>query len=834
MKKILSLLVCVLMGAVTASAVTIETDLTSQFASLTDWQNWQGATGYTSTNYCPMVEVGGGIGMKQVCEKYESITSITGIVFQQTVTGLSEGTYTIELYGGAAYTFGRGFESKLFSGGTYKDGDHIDTNTGIYLFASANGKEYKLEIPAYYACNFPNGASVVTLQNIVVGSDGNVTIGLTKEKDATNWHVIQLKSVIATVDGEATLAQLKTQAKNLLENETYKNVVGVERVNLQAAYETKPAAETAEAYKAAIATVGSAVAAFQSCDYTAYDNLVVEIAKAKALGMDETTVNSYAATSESTAATAFTNIQGLKVAEYNYVITSYSYSAEMGVWTTVNATARSGSHWDGTSTSTYNEQDQGWGGTSWECSYSQDMTLPAGDYIFKVAGRRSSANNSVLTMTVKKGDEVMGTVNDFPATYTGMGINKNGAASFDAADPAGFATGAAENSGAGWEWRYVKFTLSETATVNVAITASANALNQWVGFCNATVQSTTFLTAYHLALGSAKTTLANQSYVNIIGSERTALEEAIKIDDTLDKTNMTAVNEAVAKLKTATANFTAVKATYDNWYQLKTAEHPKMQYGNDEDYAALENCKSQVPASAENAFVYASQIMAQYASYVDGHCELATVSDAMDKTSTIVSPNFAEDYTFDVSETGEKGKWTAALSAGTTQMLKSQVPTDGELIEYPYLDFYTGTEDLDQDVRQIIELPAGHYMLSAYLRSSSIGKFRIYAGDQEQAVNVSGASGGAFGNGWNAYCVEFNMTEQGDIMIGAKTIGETATNWWGAARFRLFQFPGEPTAIEGVKTVGENNDMIYNLNGQRVAQPTKGLYIVNGKKCIMK
>ncbi len=26
----------------------------------------------------------------------------------------------------------------------------------------------------------------------------------------------------------------------------------------------------------------------------------------------------------------------------------------------------------------------------------------------------------------------------------------------------------------------------------------------------------------------------------------------------------------------------------------------------------------------------------------------------------------------------------------------------------------------------------------------------------------------------------------------------------------------------------------YNLNGQRVAQPTKGLYIVNGKKVIIK
>ena len=31
-----------------------------------------------------------------------------------------------------------------------------------------------------------------------------------------------------------------------------------------------------------------------------------------------------------------------------------------------------------------------------------------------------------------------------------------------------------------------------------------------------------------------------------------------------------------------------------------------------------------------------------------------------------------------------------------------------------------------------------------------------------------------------------------------------------------------------------NDKVVYNLAGQRVAQPTKGLYIVNGKKVIIK
>ena len=42
------------------------------------------------------------------------------------------------------------------------------------------------------------------------------------------------------------------------------------------------------------------------------------------------------------------------------------------------------------------------------------------------------------------------------------------------------------------------------------------------------------------------------------------------------------------------------------------------------------------------------------------------------------------------------------------------------------------------------------------------------------------------------------------------------------------------TAIEAVKTKNVENGQFFNLAGQRVAQPTKGLYIVNGKKVIIK
>ena len=55
-------------------------------------------------------------------------------------------------------------------------------------------------------------------------------------------------------------------------------------------------------------------------------------------------------------------------------------------------------------------------------------------------------------------------------------------------------------------------------------------------------------------------------------------------------------------------------------------------------------------------------------------------------------------------------------------------------------------------------------------------------------------------------------------------------------RVKSIQFPGgETTAINDIESIAEDkNAPIYNLNGQRVTNPTKGVYIQNGKKFIVK
>lgn len=56
-----------------------------------------------------------------------------------------------------------------------------------------------------------------------------------------------------------------------------------------------------------------------------------------------------------------------------------------------------------------------------------------------------------------------------------------------------------------------------------------------------------------------------------------------------------------------------------------------------------------------------------------------------------------------------------------------------------------------------------------------------------------------------------------------------------AGKLTFFSLDGSVTGIEGVQAeAAEGEKVYYNLNGQRVATPSKGLYILNGKKVIVK
>ncbi len=245
-------------GVVTATeyvpeTIYIETDLTAQFPI--DWEGWTGATGFVGWA-APAVTTNDG-RTTAACEKYESTCENTGDVFTRTLTGLTDGTYRIEVYGAAAYTSGRGFESELVEGDM----------TAVYLYATTAAGTVKQYIPAHVADNF-NGTGIATavLEGVEV-VNGTVTIGMYKDKGLTNWHVVQIKGVTALVPAADALAIAVEFAENAqsdnLPAAVAQELATLINANREAVY------ETADDYIAAIAELEAAAKKAQACTIAA-------------------------------------------------------------------------------------------------------------------------------------------------------------------------------------------------------------------------------------------------------------------------------------------------------------------------------------------------------------------------------------------------------------------------------------------------------------------------------------------------------------------------------------------------------------------------------------
>ncbi len=122
-----------------------------------------------------------------------------------------------------------------------------------------------------------------------------------------------------------------------------------------------------------------------------------------------------------------------------------------------------------------------------------------------------------------------------------------------------------------------------------------------------------------------------------------------------------------------------------------------------------------------------------------------------------------------------------------------------------------------------------------YILKGAAGDYTLTVADgvEAPASNLLQISTESTGNGVYVLAngtdgVGFYKWNGGSLGAGRVYLPATA----GARDFIGFSF-GEATGINAVENAKENG-AVYNLAGQRVAQPTRGLYIVNGKKFVVK
>lgn len=137
----------------------------------------------------------------------------------------------------------------------------------------------------------------------------------------------------------------------------------------------------------------------------------------------------------------------------------------------------------------------------------------------------------------------------------------------------------------------------------------------------------------------------------------------------------------------------------------------------------------------------------------------------------------------------------------------------------------TSVDNIPANTAVIIEADAGQYNLPTIASADALGSINQL---QISDGTVTGASGDIYVLYNGAHGVGFYLLDNGVTIPAGKAYLQIA-----AAGRSFLGFSDEATAISNVKAETAD-DAIYNVAGQRVTKTQKGLYIVNGKKMLVK
>lgn len=609
--------------------------------------------------------------------------------------------------------------------------------------------------------------------------DGTLRFGVKKSKligaDWTIFDTFRLEYLGEVDLNAAAVAEFKVlqdEGTALLQDDAYAIVKGTEEyVALQNVIAKEATAENLAELKAEYYSAKNAFVDLK-VSYEAWDAAYsVEKTVLEGLGIAD-----QFATRPNTAAEAAKGAQAMNVAEYNAVVKDYTTDIKLGDWITSGAANFNNEHWSGKVVNYLNQDDsngKGWNANSWSMSASQEITLPAGDYVFKAAGRKSA--DATMTLSVKNGEVSLGEVVNFPSGNTGSGIATDGTASFEGGNYAN------SNKGYGWQWRFVPFTLTEETTITISIEAGANLIHNWASFGDYSVMAkpntAASEVAYNQAIEAANAALANEANQVVTGEEKTKLEDAIGADK---GTTVESIDAATAAVKAATETYVAAVASYQALADAKAMELD-FAYASAEKKAAFDKAlQVEAATSAKDATDKTNAIYTAARAYAESNGKAEGVEGAVDCTASVVNANFAD----------QLNGWSSSQNGGNLQTLKGESWTTSEgVTETPYYDYWNGSANNQHAYQNVSGLQAGKYIVT--IKARALAGFNLYMliNDEKKVdINEIGNTGGLFGRGWNDYTAEFEVGNDGMVKLEVANMpAQNQAGWFGFGDVRLFK-----------------------------------------------
>lgn len=659
---------------------------------------------------------------------------------------------------------------------------HDSNAAGAVLYAASGTVRQTVKMGKDYAVLATPVVSVIN-GNLEIGIDASNLGGtwMTGDDFTLSYVGLDLSAL------ETAFSSKKAEAEALLGNADYKNITGDEKTELENAKNQNPE-ETKRALEAAIKNLESAISAFTSAK-TAYDNYAEEAAVATKFGISFD--------SPTTADKATEALKTLNVAEYNAATNNYSAAIELGKWETTGSAIFNDQHWSGTIHDYLNQNDadgQGWNSDKWTMTCNQTLTLPAGEYVFKAAGRKSA--NAFMKLSVKNGETLLGEVSNFPNGNVGLGITTDGKASFDSNDQ--FAN---NNNGRGWQWRFVPFTLDTDTEITFDIEAGANEIHNWASFGDYTVMAkpsvATSTAAYNQAVKAANEALAVEANKIVTGEELANLNAAKNADK---GATMESIDAATKNIQECTTAFTAAQPKYQALVDAKTLEQGELAYASKDKYTEFTTSKEATATSAADAETKANAIIAARRAYVESNGMAKGVKGAVDCTEKVVNPNFAN----------QKEGWKESQDAnGAAKIDETWTNADGTKGSN-YYDYYNGSANNQRVSQTISGLVAGRYIVTVKARAQQGFWMYLRINDNDKNatdINEIGNTGGVFDRGWNDYTAEFTVGADGKVKIEVgnyKPGGvDNKAGWFGFGDVRLVRLSEAVTLDEAADNVIE-------------------------------
>ena len=646
---------------------------------------------------------------------------------------------------------------------------HDSNEKGAVLYATSGTDKQTVKMGKDYAVLATPVVSVI---------NGNLEIGIDAPNLGGTWMTgddFTLSYVGLDLSAlETAFSSKKAEAEALLGNADYKNITGDEKTELESAKNQNPA-ETKSALEAAIKNLESAISAFTSAK-SAYDNYAEEAAVAEKFGLK--------VEAPATAAAATEALKTLNVAEYNAATNDYTTAIKLGEWTTTGASKFSNEHWSGETRSYLNQTDGenlGYNSNKWTMTCKQTLTLPAGEYVFKAAGRKSA--NAFMKLSVKNGETLIGEVSNFPNGNVGLGITTDGKASFDSNDK--FAN---NNNGSGWQWRFVPFTLDDETQITFDIEAGADVIHNWASFGDYTVMAkpsvAASLAAYNQAVDEAKAALAVEANKVVTGEELTKLNAALNVDK---GTTVETIDIATKTIQECTTAFTAAQPKYQALVDAKTLEQEELAYAAKNLYTAFTTFKAATATTAADAETTANAIISTRRAYVESNGKAEGVKEAMDCTDKL-----------QVTVAGEK---MPDVSSDNLGINAGEGATDSEGNKtnkyYDTNGAFWGSDNLKAQMTQNVSgLKSGKYLLTVAARGdASLNNLTLTAGSKSINLPVQTPKN-VFGNNWDDYSIETIVDNSGNLNI--KIEGKTTKShaWFSFNNFRLVRLSEAVTLDE--------------------------------------